>query len=81
MLFTGRVVEIARSSQVVETATQSRSREDELRRMSYDVRIALDEGPEWSHYLNGNAEIVFVKPNQSILKLAMDTWMRDSKMR
>ena len=81
MLFAGKVVEIARSSQAVEIATQSRSREDELRRMSYDVRIALDEGPEWSLYLNGNAEIVFIKPNQSILKLAMDTWMRDSKMR
>jgi len=80
-LFTGRVVEIARSSQAVEIATQSRSREDELRRMSYDVRILLDEAPKWSLYSNGNVEIVFVKPNQSILKLAMDTWMRDGKMR
>jgi putative peptide zinc metalloprotease protein len=80
-VFTGRVVELARSSQAIGSTTDFRSREDEVRPMSYDVRIAFDEGQEWNLYYNGNAEIVFNKPQQSILKLAMDTWMRDSKVR
>ena len=80
-IFTGRVVELARSSQASETTPNTRSREDEIRQMSYDIRIAFDEGQDWSLYSNGNAEIVFIKAHQSILKLAVDTWMRDSKMR
>ena len=80
-ILAGKVTGIAGSSQAIETTVQTRTRDDEVRRMSYDVRIALDEGQDWTLYSNGTAEIVFAKPNRSILKLAMDTWMRDSKMR
>ena len=80
-IFTGRVVEVARMSMVDERRNKNPTQFQELSPMTYQVRIRLTEDRAWPLYTNGNAEVVFIKPSQSILKMAMDNWMRDSKMR
>ena len=80
-VLTGRVVEIGTMSQPDESMTKNRPRSGELHSMIYQVRIILDENQPGAFYSNGSAEVVFIKPSQSILKLAMDNWMRDSRMR
>jgi len=80
-VMTGRVVEIGAMSQQDETANKNPRPSGELRSMMYQVRIILDENQPLKLYSNGSAEVVFIKPSQSILKLATDNWMRDSRMR
>ncbi len=58
-----------------------RTQAGELSPMLHQVRIQLNEDRAWSGYSSGNAEIVFIRQSQSIFKMAMDNWMRDSKMR
>lgn len=80
-VMTGRVVEIGALGQQEEGAAKIPARSGELRSMVFQVRIILDENQPSSLYSNGGAEVVFIKPSQSILKLAIDHWMRDSRMR
>lgn len=80
-VLTGRVVEMGTMSQPDESTTKNHPRSGELHSMIYQVRIILDENQPGALYSNGSAEVVFIKPSQSILKLAMDHWMRDSRMR
>ena len=80
-VYVGRVVEVARMSKVVETRTKDSTQSQELSPMTYQVRIELNQDRVWRLYSNGNAEVVFIKPSQSIFRMAMDKWMRDSKMR
>lgn len=80
-VLTGRVVEIGTMSQPDGSTTKNEPRSGELHSMIYQVRIILDENQLGTLYSNGSAEVVFIKPSQSILKLAMDNWMRDSRMR
>jgi putative peptide zinc metalloprotease protein len=80
-VLTGRVVEIGTMPQPDESTTKNHPRSGELHSMIYQVRIMLDENHPTELYSNGSAEVVFIKPSQSLLKLAMDNWMRDSRMR
>ena len=80
-VLSGRVVEIGTVSQPDESEMKKTPRLGELHSMTYQVRIILDENQPGILYSNGSAEVVFIKPSQSILKLAMDNWMRDSRMR
>ena len=80
-IFAGRVVEVARMSMVEERRNKNPTQSQELSPMTYQVRIALTNDPACPLYTDGNAEVVFIKPSQSILNMAMDHWMRDSKMR
>lgn len=80
-IFTGRVVEIAKMSHAVGSGKKNPKRSGELQPMTHQVKVRVNENRNWSLYSNGNAEIVFIKPSQSIVTMAMDNWMRDSKMR
>ena len=80
-VYTGRVVEVARMSKVVETRNTNLTQSQELSPMTYQVRIELTDDRAWRLYSNGNAEVVFIKPSLSIIRIAMDKWMRESKMR
>lgn len=80
-IFTGRVVEVARMSMVEERRNKNPTQSQELSPMTYQVRIALINDRACPLYTDGNAEVVFIKPSQSLLNMAMDHWMRDSKMR
>jgi len=80
-IFIGRVVEMARMGQKDSADNDSQSNISDLHSMTYRLRIQLNENRDWSFYSNGNAELVFVRPNQSIMKMALDNWMRNSKMR
>ena len=80
-IFAGRVVEVARMSMVEEARNRNPTQSQELSSMTYQVRIKLTENRAGPLYTNGNAEVVFIKPSQSVFNMAMDNWMRDSKMR
>ena len=85
-IYTGRVVGIATASIRADASSvrhdnKQRRQIGELSPMLHQVRIELNEQRAWSGYSSGNAEVVFIKPSQSIFKMAMDKWMRDSKMR
>ncbi len=80
-ILTGRVVEMAKMSQAVGSGKKPSKQSGELQHMTYFVKVRVNENRNWTLYSNGNAEIVFIKPSQSIVTMAMDTWMRDSKMR
>lgn len=80
-ILTGRVVEMAKMSQAIGSGKKSPNQSGELQPMTYQVKVSVNENRNWLLYSNGNAEIVFIKPSQSIVTMAMDTWMRDSKMR
>ena len=94
-IYTGRVVDIATTGVRTDASSvghdshdSSVGQDNKLRRqvgelspMLHQVRIELNEQRVWSGYSSGNAEVVFIKPSQSIFKMAMDKWMRDSKMR
>ncbi len=91
-IYTGRVVEMATASFRTDANSvgqdsgvghdnKQRRQIGELSPMLHQVRIELDERRAWSGYSSGNAEVVFIKPSQSIFNMAMDKWMRDSKMR
>ena len=49
--------------------------------MAYQLRIEFDEVIDWSDYTQGNAEIVLLRPNQSLLHMATDQWLRNMRMR
>jgi putative peptide zinc metalloprotease protein len=91
-IYTGRVVEMATASFRTDASSvghdrgvghdiKQRRQVGELSPMWHQVRIELNEQRAWAGCSSGNAEVVFIKPSQSIFKMAMDKWMRDSKMR
>jgi multidrug resistance efflux pump len=85
-IFTGRVVDMATASFQTDVSSvghdnKQRRQVGELSPMWHQVRIELNEQRAWAGCSSGNAEVVFIKPSQSIFKMAMDKWMRDSKMR
>ena len=80
-IFAGRVVEVARMSMVEERKNKNSTQSQELSPMTYQVRITLINDQACPLYTDGSAEVVFIKPSQSLLNMAMDHWMRDSKMR
>jgi putative peptide zinc metalloprotease protein len=79
-IWTGKVVEMAKMSQVVRTS-QSVEKADSLKAVAYQLRIEIDSSEGWSNYTHGNAEVVLLRPNQSILHMATDQWLRNMRMR
>ena len=67
----GQVIEMAKMTQGVESTET----------MFYQVRIEFDDDFPESDYYDGNAEVVFVRPGQSLLHMATDQWLRNIKLR
>ena len=67
----GHVIEMAKMTQGVESTET----------MFYQVRIEFDDDFPESDYYDGNAEVVFVRPGQSLLHMATDQWLRNIKLR
>ncbi len=80
-IFSGKVVDIAKTGQVDSIANGALSPSNEVRPMTYRIRIQLSDDRDWKKYSNGNAEVVFIRPSQSIVTMAADSWMRNSKLR
>ena len=80
-IFTGRVVEIAKMSQAVGLGEKIPKQYGELQSMTHQVKVKVNENRVWPFYTNGNADVVFIKPSQSIVAMVIDKWMRDSKLR
>ena len=80
-IFVGKVIELARVGQIDSVASKRENQTNDVRPMTYRVRIRLIGNGEWTLYANGNAEVVFVRPSQSIVNMASDHWMRHSKIR
>ena len=49
--------------------------------MAYQVRIEFVDHLSSSEYIHGNAEVVLLRPSQSLLKIATDQWLRHARMR
>jgi len=77
----GRVVKLAKMSQSIEPRSAKSGKPQEILAMAYRLQIELDSPRLWTNYNNGSAEIVFVKPNQSLLHVATDHWLRNMKVR
>ena len=77
----GNVVEIAKMSQSSESVPSVKTSAESIDAMAYQVRIEFVDHLSSSEYIHGNAEVVLLRPSQSLLKIATDQWLRHARMR
>lgn len=89
-IWRGRVSEIASTGQNQDQSTatvdtNASSASEEKKWMQYQVRVQLEgqdlQALEAERYLSGSAEIVFVRPNRSLLQLATEFSLRNFRLR
>ena len=77
----GNVVEIAKMSQSSESVPSVKTTAESMDAMTYQVRIEFVDHLSSSEYIHGNAEVVILRPSQSLLSIATDQWLRHARMR
>ena len=86
----GRISEIASTGQNTDeskltTAPTALGSSEEKKSMLYQVRVRLKEQElekmEVQQYMSGSAEIVFVRPNKSLVELACEFGLRNFRLR
>jgi hypothetical protein len=80
-IWKGRVSELAKMSQAKEPSEANGKNAQSLASVAYQLLIRVEEDRDWSEYSNGNAEVVLLRPNQSLLHMATDQWFRNMRMR
>jgi len=89
-IWQGRISEIASTGQNTDeskltTAPTALGSSEEKKSMLYQVRVRLKEQElekmEVQQYMSGSAEIVFVRPNKSLVELACEFGLRNFRLR
>jgi putative peptide zinc metalloprotease protein len=80
-IWNGRVSELSKMSQASQLVETNNKNAQSVASVAYQLLIRVGEERDWSEYSNGNAEVVLLRPNQSLLHMATDQWFRNMRMR